>query len=581
MNDWRSLVGFAVLVIGAWFALGPLPVDPGAVDAAGVLVTNDAAVRPVATAWWRFELAWFPAGSGGFRISAIVLLAACGWLLYELTVQLSVVALSVSGFGKRAWSVHIGAFLAALLFTVHPLRVEATVWPARHGVLLGLILLLLSLLAYVESTRSRRWLWLLLSLAAYVLALLCGPQGVVLPLLLIVLDAHPLRRLRVVTLLEKLPFAVVASVALLVALGAQSDLPLYASATAEQRAAATAYSAVFNVWKTVWPVALAPAYEMGRRLQWLSIEYGGAAALVVVALVAAGAVARRAPGVAAALAAYVLAIVGTVWVAQPGWALASDALSAWPLVPLYVLLGGALAWLCAQRGASLRVAVVAVVTVALAAAVLLGVLTRLQVQRWHDAEALWQAARQAGWDGGITYYELGRLAETRALDEQARNLYGIAVRTNPRLLPASDELGQAWVAGLDAEQAVAVHTAALKIDPQRARTHFLLGCALAAAGRPDEAEEALRAALRLSPEYAEAHTALGQVWLSQERCAEAAEQFELAAKAKPGDADAAYDLGRAWLCAGETERAKQAFSDAMTRDPSHELARRALEDLPR
>src|SRR5262249_52736620 len=86
------------------------------------------------------------------------------------------------------------AFVAAL-FALHPLHVESVAWVTeRKDVLSGLfwILTIWAYTAYVSRPDLRRYL---LVVALYILALLSKPMVVTLPVVLLLLDYWPLRRM--------------------------------------------------------------------------------------------------------------------------------------------------------------------------------------------------------------------------------------------------------------------------------------------------------------------------------------------------------------------------------------------------
>ncbi len=99
------------------------------------------------------------------------------------------------------------AGLVGLLFAVHPLTVESVAWLAERKVVLATFFFLLALLSYVAYTRGRRWAYAA-CLVAFLLGLLAKPTIVPLPVLLLVLDYWPLRRLSRRVLVEKLPLFV-------------------------------------------------------------------------------------------------------------------------------------------------------------------------------------------------------------------------------------------------------------------------------------------------------------------------------------------------------------------------------------
>src|SRR5437763_11972911 len=88
------------------------------------------------------------------------------------------------------------AAIGAALFIVHPLHVESVAWVAeRKDVLAGLcwMLTLLAYQRYAVQPALRRYL---VTLLCFALGLMSKPMVVTLPLVLLLLDAWPLGRLR-------------------------------------------------------------------------------------------------------------------------------------------------------------------------------------------------------------------------------------------------------------------------------------------------------------------------------------------------------------------------------------------------
>src|SRR5579863_8151206 len=107
-------------------------------------------------------------------------------------------------------SILLGAGFGALVFSLHPLRVESVAWAfERKDVLCGFFYLG-AVWAYL---RERRFL----SLALFALSLLSKAMGVALPLVLVILDLYPMRKpLSMKILIDKVPYAVMAASAALV-----------------------------------------------------------------------------------------------------------------------------------------------------------------------------------------------------------------------------------------------------------------------------------------------------------------------------------------------------------------------------
>ena len=170
----------------------------------------------------------------GYHLTNLLLHVANAVLFYFMALRL----LRASTPGDHAdgsLALTLGSGFATLLFAVHPLRAESVAWiTERRDVLSGLFYLA-AVLAYLrycdgavsDGSRTRKWYWA--SLGLFALALLSKAMAVTLPVILLVLDVYPLRRLggvggrrpwassrSVVT--EKLPFFVLSLAAGVIAL---------------------------------------------------------------------------------------------------------------------------------------------------------------------------------------------------------------------------------------------------------------------------------------------------------------------------------------------------------------------------
>src|SRR6266568_4025647 len=205
----------------------------------------------------------------------------------------------------------VSAGFAALVFAIHPLRVESVAWVTeRRDVLSGLFYLstiLMYLQACERGARGRGGYWL--SVAVFVCALLSKSMVVNLPVVLLILDVYPLRRLggpigwwseparRVYV--EKIPFVLLAAAASAIAVMAQSSV--HAAASLAQlgvpgRLAVSVYGLSFYLGKTGVPVNLSPLYELSSTVDpWATpfiLSYG----LVLVITATVLALRRRVPG---------------------------------------------------------------------------------------------------------------------------------------------------------------------------------------------------------------------------------------------------------------------------------------------
>src|SRR3989441_616203 len=343
----------------------------------------------------------------GYHLTNLLLHAANAVVFFFVVRRL--LARALPSPSEHGYALAVSSGVAALVFAIHPLRVESVVWVTeRRDVLSGLFYLLtilLSLRAREREERGRGWYWL--SVAVFVCALLSKSMVVNLPVVLLILDIYPLRRLggavgwlsesarRVYV--EKIPFVLLAAAASAIAVMAQSSVHAalsLAQLSIPGRVAISAYGLSFYLWKMVVPVNLSPVYELRPPVNpWATpflLSYG----LVLVITATVLALRRRVPGLLAAWLAYIVVLLPVLGIFQSGPQIAADRYTY--LAGLgWAILGGAgllSCWRSSRRSKTGTPATWLLAGIAFCVVVGLGVLTWNQVQVWHDSEKLWTHA---------------------------------------------------------------------------------------------------------------------------------------------------------------------------------------------
>jgi tetratricopeptide (TPR) repeat protein len=493
----------------------------------------------------------------GYHLTAIVLHVVTAVLVWLLLRALLVRA-AVRDASDTA--IAVGATVGAVLWAVHPLRVEVVAWATERRLLLGALFFLVAVLAHMRvadraaAGRSRAP-WIAATFVATVLSLLAGPWAVTLPAALLVLDVFPLRRLQRETplglLVEKLPLAVLALAELVVLRFSTDGLrmslddhPLPA------RLAQAAWGIWFYIGKTLWPVDLSPLYELQLPLDPTAARFVVAAFATLVVTGVLVAQRRRWPGALAAWTAYLILLAPVLGLQQTGPHLVADRYTYLAGIPLSALLAAGVArvWVVVS-GAGIRVAVLAA---SAAVAVVLGVAAASQTRVWRDSESLWRQAVALDEANALAQYSLGLalnnqgradeaaeafarleaitvarpgdpnarqyLGLVRATDanaaaragdvDRAVALYEQAIELAPRDPRPYLQLGALLVRRGAFADAVPVLEAGVAVDPTDTSLRYVLAAALARTGRRDEAVARLEEVLRLDPEHAEARQAL-------------------------------------------------------------------------
>jgi protein O-mannosyl-transferase len=210
----------------------------------------------------------FGMNPGGFHATNVVLHALCAGLVV-------LVVSSLSG------DVLVGAAVA-LLFALHPLRVESVAWISERKDVLSGVFFFVTLLCYVKAVRASSRPWHALAVAAFAFGLMSKAMLMTVPALLLVIDACFLRRRDIArALVEKLPFVVLALVAAVLAVKAQGDAIVDVETHGIAARAANAIVSIARyLAKTAWPFDLSIAYRVPDD-GWSALAIGASAALVV------------------------------------------------------------------------------------------------------------------------------------------------------------------------------------------------------------------------------------------------------------------------------------------------------------
>ena len=405
---------------------------------------------------------------------------------------------------------------AAALFALHPLRVEAVAWISCQPYVPAALFYMLGVWAYLgahDAAAKARLAWLAVVFACYLAAVASKPAAVSLPVVLLILDVYPLRRVRregwaasgVVALLEKLPFLIVAAAVSVWAAEAKDFVDTRATLSefnVSARLAHSAYGLAFYLGRMVLPLSLSAYYRLPEDLNLGTWRFALAAVGVVVLTVGLIVRCRRVPAVLAAWVAYGFILLPSLGIVQISQQIAADRYGYIAIMPVMVLAAGWLlrmAQLGQQRRKAARLGLALMVG---SVVVLLAGATREQTRVWHDSVALWSSVLEtdsqcavAECNLGAAYLQLGQASE-------ASRHISRAIDLDKDFAWAYSNLGAILLlAGRNAD-AAACFEEALTVEPplkdrDRAKAHAGLGEAYLNLGRYDLAWQQTRKAERL------------------------------------------------------------------------------------
>jgi protein O-mannosyl-transferase len=431
-----------------------------------------------------------------------------------------------------------GAWLAGLLFALHPLCVESVAWISEKSVLSG-VFYLGAALAYLHFDESRKRSRYWVALGLFVLALLTKTVTATLPGALLVLLWWRRGKLEWKPLAPF--FAIGAAAGLFTAWIERTLVGASGAETAVQRVLLAGRVVWFYAAKIVWPMNLTffyPRWRLDPGVWWQWLFPIGAIAVGVVFW------RLRNRGSLAAFLIFVgtlFPVLGFLDVYPFRYSYVADHFAY--LATLAIVVPAA-AFLSRWKAAYVVPAV-------------LGILTFLQAADYRDEKTLYRATLARNPDAWLAHNNLGNLLPPA----EAIPHFEEAIRLNPEFWEAHLSLGNALV-DTRLQDAIAQYEIAARIAPRSERVHTNLGNALLQAGRTPEAIAQLEEALRLDPGNAEAHNDLGNAFSRLGRVPEAAAQYRAAIVANPDLAEAHNNLGRVLAQSGQWPDAIAEFQTA-------------------
>jgi Flp pilus assembly protein TadD len=538
--------------------------------------------RPLTWVSFGFDYLLWGMNPVGYHVSSLLLHVTNAFLVYLLAFRIySLPAIGFESLGKPTRRIVAG--IVALLFAIHPLRVEPVAWVSARNDLISALFVLASVICYLEYAQAAERLpaarrWGGFAVVMYSLAMLSKASNFALPLVFLVLDVYPLGRWRQMSIdgfgpavrklvWEKIPLFLVSVVGAAVAFAAkQSEAMIgFEQYGLGERVAQSIYGVIFYTWKTVVPLGLSPLYSLSAQSKsshlFIVISTTGVVGLTVGLLY----LRKRWPAPLTAWVCYGLMIAPVLGLVQSGPQAVADRYSYLPCL-VWVVLGGAFlihTWQNRQNNS-----VISSLSVVLGGAVVLlmvayGLMSWNQTHVWRDSETLWQRvvviepASSMGHNSlGAVLLKQGNLpAAERHLRESLR-LAPTHARTHNNLANALSMQGKF-------KEAIEHYDQALAIDPDYAKAHYNLANALIRQDDLNRAIEHYRRAIELDGDYVKAHYRLGIALASRQEFDEAIKQFRQTVRIQPEFGEAHVSLGRALAALGEREQAVKHYQEGL------------------
>ena len=528
-----------------------------------------------------------------------------------LVLMLSFLVISASvrrpGGGADVRAGLWGAVIAALMFALHPLRVESVAWVSdRKDLLMGFFVfssLLMYTLYALQSGAPRAVRWRRAALVLFILAILSKSAALVTPLVMVVLD-FVVRRdawANVRGLLkEKSWFFVVMILGGLVAFQASGEMAYHYAIehlTTGEKLLLPFYSAAFFLFKFLWPHPLVPIYTAPENGM---LAIGVAVSLAITAGVVVLAARKRTVLPLLAWVSYLVVLVPVLAGVSAGIQPWADRYTYVPFLGPIILAGG---WVGALRSRSGRQGWAAVPVIGSAVAIAIcALLSAQQMPYWADSLVLWKHAEShAPESGPLILVPLGTAYHHAGQPDSAIAMYRRAVAVEPRYAQAYFSMGEAFASKGETGTAVELYLETLRRDsshvgakndlagiylnvgrmpeaiglyrrlvaaePDNAQFRNNLGFALMRAGDAPAAVTELRTAIRTAPGFKSPYVHLGVLYQDAGEPGRAAEILQQALAIDANDPNINYNLAIALEALGKFREAEASYRRALTTDP--------------
>jgi tetratricopeptide (TPR) repeat protein len=550
--------------------------------------------HPVTWISHMLDAQFFGNGPEGPHLVNLLLHVANSVLLFLVLRRLFTAVKGGTNAESRIDGIWPAVFVAAM-FALHPIQVESVAWVAERKGVLSMFFGLLCLWAYARyvgkkdaregekseirnskfETSSKFEIqspkaYYVLALVFFGLGLLSKPMLVTLPILFLLLDFWPLRRVSNVEIralvVEKVPFLALAVGGCILTLVTQSMAGAFQSLeyySAGSRFENALMSYMHYLGTIFWPVGLSTPYA--RRFHWPFLEVALAALVLLGLCVTAFWQRRKWPFLAVGWFWFFVALIPVNGVIQAAAQGVADRYMYLPSIGLFILATSGVCAIVARGRVPKTVCGVVGGILLLACAGR----TRDQVAVWKNSETLFKQALAVNKNNVIAQYNLGVYYHEHGRLNEAAACYRRTLELKPDYADALNNIGFLLTSQARYGEAIQYFEAALKARPDAVEARNNIGRVLCMAGRTDEGIAQYRLALKSKPDHVGVLNNLGNVLAQRRQFREAIPCYEASLRADPDQSVAQYGLGHALDSIGERDKAIEHYRSAVQLSPKY------------
>ena len=321
------------------------------------------------------------------------------------------------------------------------------------------------------------------------------------------------------------------------------------------------------IGKLFWPTNLAVFYPYVRHLPLMEVLASAILLLVICVVVAR--LARTHPPLLVGWLWFVITLIPVIGIVQAGDQALADRYTYIPSIGLFLLIvwetphlfnGGRCEFISPLSGISLTLLAAVILSACL-------LVTGHQLDYWRNSVTLFSHAVQVTQKNSLAECNLGLALATEGQTNEAILHERTALQLKPNYSEAENNLGMFLSAQGKQDEAILHLLTAIKDNPQHDQPYYNLGLIYLHQGRLDDAIAQFRSAIMVNPRYDKAFVNLGIALAKQGRLDEAIDQYRHALVFAPDNPYAHNAIGRALETENQLAEAAAHYSAAIAVKP--------------
>ncbi len=432
------------------------------------------------------------------------------------------------------------ALVAALLFGIHPIHAESVAWAAELKDLLYTFFFLLSYLFYLKYIAEQKTSFYVFALLLFLLSLLSKAMAASLPVVFILTDFYLDRKFTIRTVLEKIPFFILALILGIVAVIAQKSTGATEMIVFPfvERIPFASYAYIHYLYKLVFPFQLCAYYPYPIRPgAELPVIYYAYVFLVIALAILLFYSLRYSKKLFFAFGFFTITVFLVLQLLPVGGAIMADRYSYIPSIGIFYLAGEGIQFLFDKKLKNAAILLLAVFVIFFS----FKAYERSTI--WNNSFSLWNDVIKQYQNVPPAYNNRGLIYRSDKKPKLAIEDFSKAIALDTTYFESYINRGNAYRDINKFDEALADYNRAIELKPNFFKAYINRGILFLGNKRNDEALADFNRTAQLKPEFSESYYHIGLVNYETKNYDEAIKNYNKALQLRPSYAEAFYSRG--------------------------------------